>query len=70
MGRARKSLVQKLLRAADSPYFELPKAWHVLSRWVKAADTDADGGGADNCVCCHSRNCPRTSNPHPLTTKR
>jgi hypothetical protein len=34
MGRARKSLVQKLLRAADSPLFELPKSWHVLSRLV------------------------------------
>lgn len=34
MGRARKSLVQKLLRAADSSLFELPKSWHVLSRLV------------------------------------
>jgi hypothetical protein len=32
MGRVRKSLVQKLLRAADSPIFDLPKSWHVLSR--------------------------------------
>jgi hypothetical protein len=33
MGRLRRSLVQKLLRAADSPFFELPAGWHVLSRW-------------------------------------
>lgn len=33
MGRARRFIVQKLLRAADSPIFELPKAWHVLSRY-------------------------------------
>ncbi|KAF8071182.1 hypothetical protein HT031_001264 [Scenedesmus sp. PABB004] len=36
MGRVRKSLVQKLLRAVDTPQFEMPKAWAVFSRYRTA----------------------------------
>lgn len=36
MGRGPRSLVQKLMRAADSPIFELPKSWHALSRYRSA----------------------------------
>lgn len=32
MGRAGRSLVHKLIRAADSRLFEVPKGWHVFSR--------------------------------------
>jgi hypothetical protein len=34
MGRIRRSLVQKLIRTADSEFFELPKGWSVFSRQV------------------------------------
>eukprot|EP00882_Tetradesmus_deserticola_P010922 GHRQ01011549.1.p2 GENE.GHRQ01011549.1~~GHRQ01011549.1.p2 ORF type:complete len:163 (+),score=39.88 GHRQ01011549.1:233-721(+) len=36
MGRIRRSLVQKLVRAADSNFFELPKGWSVFSRYRTA----------------------------------
>ncbi|WIA12102.1 hypothetical protein OEZ86_003084 [Tetradesmus obliquus] len=36
MGRIRRSLVQKLIRAADSEFFELPKGWSVFSRYRTA----------------------------------
>eukprot|EP00878_Enallax_costatus_P004568 GHUV01004809.1.p1 GENE.GHUV01004809.1~~GHUV01004809.1.p1 ORF type:complete len:202 (+),score=107.73 GHUV01004809.1:1160-1765(+) len=36
MGRASRSLVHKLIRAADSGLFEVPKGWQVFSRYRTA----------------------------------